>query len=185
MKLGGQFYERHPWLQQFGLECLAPPKEGLTSLKPRGFQLKPLVTVHYLLDAGLLVQGARLDVEGALWDHPWKFHLARQLCARFLHESLRSESLKAHPQLTQQLSPPDVGMAREYRVPAVAWMEAERLTMGEEKLWVVNRCVAVAPAKSRECGQCGFPLGPKGKHCALCGKPAGGANLWSRLGLRS
>ncbi len=181
MKLGTTFYERHPWLQQFGLKLVQPAQEGLTSLRPAGFQLQPLIAVHYLLDPKLTVLGVRLDIAGPLWDHPWKFILARQICARFLQETLSQPNSK----LTQELNPPDVGLAREYRVPPVAWMESERLPLGEEKLWMVNRCIHLAPAKTRECEGCGFPLAPKGKGCALCGKAAGGGTLWSRLGLGS
>ncbi|MBX3167973.1 MAG: hypothetical protein KF760_11200 [Candidatus Eremiobacteraeota bacterium] len=183
MRLQSLFYERHPWLQQFGLECRKPPQEGLTQLRPSGFQLQPLICLHYLLDGDLHVQAARLDIAGPLWAHPWKFFLARQVCARFLHETLGAENLKAHPQLMQQLTPSDVGLAREFRVPPVPWMQQGRLALGKEKLWVVDGRVAVAPAKAQECADCGFPLAPKGKHCALCGKAAAGGNLWSRLGL--
>lgn len=176
MKLGSTFYERHPWLQQFGLN--PESKDGLITLRPQGFQLAPLVTVHYLVDPKLTILGTSLEIQPALWDHPWKFILARQICARFLQETLA----KTTPNLTQELNPPEVGLAREYRVPPVPWMESQRLTLGEEKLWMVERRIHLAPAKTRECEGCGFPLTPKGKACARCGKAVPG-NLWSRLGL--
>lgn len=178
MKLGSEFYRLHPWLQQYGLQG-----EG-TTLRPAGFLMQPLVALHYVLD-GQQVAGAQLEVARALLMHPWKMRSGREIVARFLRETLSTAFGQAHSRLFAELELPNVGDAREFHVPPIAWLEpaSVQLAHGDERLWTRSHAglcrISLARAALRACTGCGAPLVKK-QSCVVCG--AAPSTLWNRLG---